>query len=350
MAVDLGLLEVRKVIIHDVPRRDLSGVGDDPILSDVESPLTDDLSRFFRDKIVEAIGSSSAFGAVVDSNQTSPIPRLASQLLSSPTCVDFVEASQEMARHLHSCQTRVNPGGLLTVVDCASNGTPGLVILKVEREEGVRIEQRATDGGRTFDVSHIKDLLFTQKTKLFKVAMFTCGQADGSSVEVIVVDNQRGYTPTSEVALFFLQKFLGCKLQEAASVTTKRFFEKTQEFINTHIGPADLKASVYCHLVAELTSPRTMVNVDAFARNSLPTEHQQAYITFLSENGIESLTFVKETKIIKDRLRKTAIEFASGISVIGDEQTIREKVSYDELDDGTTRMTITDRLRRVGAK
>jgi len=53
----------------------------------------------------------------------------------------FVGHSQPMAQHLHSIQTGVNPGWLLAVIEYRVGTRTAFAILKLEREEGVRIEQ-----------------------------------------------------------------------------------------------------------------------------------------------------------------------------------------------------------------
>jgi hypothetical protein len=114
MRYDLGQLRVDKLIVHELPRHLASEAVSQPILSDIESPLTMEVKNFFREKIAGTLGSE-AYDVEFDPDMTSPVPNLVSDNLGNGT-TDFVVMSQEVARHLHQCQGGINPEGLLTVV------------------------------------------------------------------------------------------------------------------------------------------------------------------------------------------------------------------------------------------
>ena len=225
MKTDLGLLEIKKMIIHEVPRK-ASGGGQasNPVYSEVESPLTNDLVIFFRGKIIESSGSSNAFEVCLDDNSSSPIPKLINTYLTN-TGVDFVDISQKIAKHLCDCQTAVNPGGLITVVDCVFGSCKAIAILKVEKEAGVRLNQSKVNGKTTFNIRYIKDLIFSKKTKLFKSGLFIQIGAKMKTIEGLVCDQQRSRFARNEVAMFFLNDFLGCQMLQDPAVATKHFFE-----------------------------------------------------------------------------------------------------------------------------
>ena len=82
-------------------------------------------------------------------------------------------------------------------------------ILKLEREEGARLEQTHREGRPTYDILHLKDLILTEKTKLFKIGLFFKGAFEEFGYEGKACDNQLSYTSNREVAEFFLTSFLG---------------------------------------------------------------------------------------------------------------------------------------------
>lgn len=162
--------------------------------------------------------------------------------------------SQEMARHLYLCQKGNSPEGLLTVCEVDVAGHRGLAVLKLEREQGARVELANTSGGRTFSVQHLRDLMLTERTKVFKVGLFVQTGADLASIDGAVCDTQKSYDGT--VAHFFLEQFLGCRLREKPELTTKRFFEATERFINEQVTEPEKKAQYQVALLAELNGTR----------------------------------------------------------------------------------------------
>ena len=51
MEIDFGKLIICNVILHEVPRHRRREEGGSPILSEIESPLSEELKVFFREKL-----------------------------------------------------------------------------------------------------------------------------------------------------------------------------------------------------------------------------------------------------------------------------------------------------------
>jgi len=61
MKHNFGTLTIEKVIIHDIPQHRAGEEGIKPILSEVESKLTQELKNYFKERINGSVSSSSAF-------------------------------------------------------------------------------------------------------------------------------------------------------------------------------------------------------------------------------------------------------------------------------------------------
>lgn len=206
MPVDLGTLGIVSVIVHEVPERWATGPSAPPFLSEAESALTPTLQHYIRERIIGSL-AKAAYEVLFDPSATSPVRSLTEDHLG-PQTMDFVAMSQQMANHLYTCQTGVNSAGLLVVGSITLGGARALAILKLEKESGVRVRQDVTgEGRRTLSMEHIRELMLTDKTKVFKAGLFF-STTDGS-VEGLVSDKQRGYLPQTEIADFFLRSFLG---------------------------------------------------------------------------------------------------------------------------------------------
>lgn len=350
MNLDYSTLDIGKVIIHEIPQHRKSETGSSPILSEVESPITNDLRIFLREKITESAGSSSACRVEFVNPTDSPIPVFVSEYLVSGKTPDFISMSQEIAKYLYKIQTGVNPTGLLAVMMCELEDKPALGVLKIEREEGLRFQQDEVGGKKTFSLEHIRQLMLTRKTKLFKIGLFIAENRDLQSIHGIVCDQQRGFTEKGEVADFFLRKFLGCKLYDDPPITTKRFMEATQEFVDKNIDDP-IKKSTYCtHLVSELTSNRQVIRPKKVAEDYFDVKDRKAYIDHLESKGVPISQFDKDTERIKKRLQKMLVEFVNGVQIISPAEGYEEMVKLTALDDGRTRAEVVDELKSVKTK
>ncbi len=133
MKLDTAYLGIDRLIIHEIPRHFRS--KDKPkaatLLSEIESPLDAELKLFFAGKIGANIGSGEAFEVVFDKDAHSPVPELIEKLLfpKQGEADGFVDASKQIALHLHACQSGISPGGLVTLVDTSLKQGRGISIL-----------------------------------------------------------------------------------------------------------------------------------------------------------------------------------------------------------------------------
>lgn len=342
-----GQLAINRIIIHEVPRHLRRDTSTSPTYSDVESPLDQELRIFFREKIIETAGSSSAYQVVFDPRSGSPVPRLVVTFLNDSD-TDFVEMSKQMAKHLHDAQGGASPGGLVVIADCSMADQRAIGILKLEKEEGVRLREATHQGKRTFDVSYIRDLILTRKTKLFKIGFFV--PVEDAQAEGVVCDEQRGYMPQTEVAGFFLTSFLGCKLLEDPRVTTKRFFMAAQDFFNAHLQDPVQRTMALNHLLSELTSQKPRINPRQFAQDYIPTPVRQAFLNHLAAAGVPDQHFRRDIALVKSQTRKMSLEFQNGVAVVGDREAFSESVKVSRSQAGEARVEIIGRLKKVKGK
>src|SRR6266542_706529 len=114
MDLDLGVLSIENIIVHEVPQRMKGSQAGPPQLTEAVSPLNQDIRNYFKQKISQSLGSSG-LDVVFESSASSPIPQLVLDNLG-PRTIEFVDLSQRMALHLFQIQNGVNPAGLLIVI------------------------------------------------------------------------------------------------------------------------------------------------------------------------------------------------------------------------------------------
>ncbi len=346
---DFGTLQVEKIIIHDIPWHKAGEKGTKPDLSEVESNLTQELKNYFKVKINGSVISSSAFNVIFNPTTPSPVPKLVCDCVNNGG-QDFIGISQQIAKHLFEMQSGINSRGLLAFVECRLEGRHALAILKLEREEGVRLLTTTIGGKHTFNLDLIKELMLTGRTKLFKIGLFLQIGTTAATIEGIVCDYQRGFAPTSEIADFFLSKFLGCQLTVDPDVATKRFFITSEQFFNEEVPEATLRGQYLTHLFSELTSQRGVVNPRTFAEDNLRDEDRQKYLTYLGEHDTQVTVFNKDTKLIDSRIKIMSLQFQCGANIIAPNDVFQDKVRLTQLETGDTRAEITDMVKHMGSK
>jgi hypothetical protein len=348
MKSDLALLRVNKVIIHEVPKHTKSGGGSGPIYSEIESPLDPELALYFQGKMVSSLGSTKSFNICVDPLSTSPVPDLLAKHLGSGG-TDFIDITKKIAEHLYNIQGGTNPGGLLALLDCVANRDRAFGLIKLEKEEGVRLEQKLHESRRTFDLHILRDLVLTERTKVYKLALFVMPPDGGDDYDAAASDNQTGYGSYNEVASFFLSTFLGCKLRKEPEIATKHFYEATETFINENVEDPMLRTQCHGHVVSELLSQAPTMSAEQFAENYLPVDLRQRFVNHLEAKDVPA-NFPKNNELIDKRLKKTLYEFQSGIRVIAPNDLDDGRIKITSLDNGETRLEIQDRLEEVKGK
>ena len=349
MKSDLALLKVNKVIIHEVPKHTKhGGSASGPVYSEVESQLDQELALYFQEKTISSLGSHKSFDIEVDLSSLSPVPALLTKHLNS-SGEDFVEISKKIAEHLYNIQDGTNPAGLLAVLDCGLHKERALGLIKLEKEEGVRLKQQRLGGRLTFDLHILRDLVLTERTRVYKLALFVSIPGKEADYDAAASDNQTGYGSYNEVATFFPNKFLGCKLRKEPEVATKHFYEAAEAFVNEKVEDPLLRSQYHGHVVSELLSQSPTVSTEQFAENFLPVDLRKSFVDHLKSSEVPA-NFPKNNELIDKKLKKTLYEFQSGIRVIAPNDLADGRLRITSLENGDTKLEIQDRLEEVRGK
>ncbi|MGF1467079.1 MAG: nucleoid-associated protein, partial [Sandaracinaceae bacterium] len=306
MELDLSTFRIRTVIIHDLPVA-RGGEGSEPVLSDAPSPCPDEARTFFENKISESLRRVGRSVRFLD--EDAPVRRNVGHLLDAPRA-KLLAPSQAMAKHLHEVQSGRNSPGLL----CVARGTletsqPVVVLMKVEREQGIQIEMTSEGGKKTFDLRHLHNLMLTDRTRVFKTALFFAhtGPEDG----LLSDDQLRG----GDIARFFIHRFLGCALCAEPEVLTERYLAAAEKFIRTNISSGEEKAKSHAALVVDLGSNRKTLDPKAFARDHLEASVRDDFLRLLAEADVPTNRFQKDTSRIDKKLQRSRVRFTYGVYV-----------------------------------
>jgi hypothetical protein len=217
--------------------------------------------------------------------------------------------------------------------------------MKLEREEAIRLNLQEVGGKRTFELQHLADLMLNKKTRVFKTGLFWM---EGGSPVGRVCDLQLGADIARAVANFFLHSFLGCKLRESPAVSTKRFWDAAERFLNEEVTDPQLQARYLLAMTAEMRSQSVNVNPASFAKHHLEVPDQDGFRLAMKQAGVGA-SFVKDNQRIEGKLDRVQYEFASGIRLSGPSEAMKDRVTIEERED-TTHVEFDDKLEGLHGK
>lgn len=314
-----------------------------PVLSEAPSPREDRVFGFFRQRI-SGVMASRGLPVERDTQRISDDPAVGTVveavggIIADPSQV--VAGSQVIAQRLFDTQDRRNSPGILVVSTGQIDGQACVGILKLEHERGVQAEEeRDPQGNLVFRVILHDDLLLTERTAVFKCAVFR-RRGQGLIAEASDLQNAR------ELAGFFLLDFLGCRLVDDPPEATRKYFEAAESFINDRVGDPEKKARYEGALLAQMNSAVQTVDPDRFARDNLDRHEHQQFLDHLAEAGSNTTAFAKNTDRIKSRIKRVAYGFESGLKLVGNPEAMEDHVDIARSDTGT-QVIISDEIKHM---
>jgi len=199
--MNVATLSIDQAIIHEITDRSLAPPAPpELILSNALSPLDADLRGYFQARIAESL-AKAAYPVIADPDRSSPAPDLVFNHLHDRT-TNLVDTSQAMATHLFDAQQRVRSSpGLLVVSTGTLDTGPCLAILKLQKQEGLNLERVGDAGAETYSLEHLRRLMLTNDTRVFKVALFDSMDVHTvDDVSGLVSDKQRFSSPEKRMA------------------------------------------------------------------------------------------------------------------------------------------------------
>jgi hypothetical protein len=337
----IDTIVVNSIIVHEIPLHYLrvASPSAGAILSEIKSPLNQDIKNFFQEKIQGSL-ARSALDVEEDPAALSRAPQLITSMLSSGGQSNFVALSQELATILYESQSGTNPSGLLAVLQLKINDRPAIGITKLEKDEGTRVQMVTIGSQQTLSVEFLPELMLTGKTKVFKVGVFALD--DLGNIEGLVCDQQQ---PNAiHVAYFFLQRFLGCRLKQLPEVMTEGFFRASEQFMNSNLDDSADRAKFHLALIAELSNNQRTITPDVFATTNLSLIHQAPFIAALRSADVPVNRFPKSLQRIESVMKKIQWNFEGGTVVLAPTDQLGEAVIVETIEGGRTQIHVLDRL------
>ncbi|WP_053763702.1 nucleoid-associated protein [Streptomyces sp. AS58] len=344
MRTDFGDLVVDQAIVHSVPQRTKDQEPVPLTLSETACRLDDSGRTALQGKLRDVLGRLGR-EVVEDPELKSGLPDAVRSFLDGEQ--DLVEVSGELAHALRDSQNGSSSSGLLLVAAARLDDRGALLIVKLEHETGMQANEIVTEGLRTFDMQYFANLLFTEKSKVYKVALFSEEGAGEQKLHGWAADPQKS---GKDVARFFLEKFLGCRHQNDPRELTRRFHDATMDWVNSRLTDSDARVDYVMAAMVELQSSTPTLDPAAFIRTHLQKPHQADLAEFLAENDVPIRSFDKNTELIGNRLHKVRMDLSNGAYLIAPLDAVQDgTVAVEDLGDGRTTVTVTARLTKTGS-
>ena len=346
VAIDLGLLTIDGAVFHQVPTRPKPGDDGEhvePVLSTVESSLDGRLEFFLRDRLIRTL-DEAAQPVCVDEDIASPTPGLVQSALGDGAAADIVGPFHILPALLLEVQAHNSPRGLLAVLRGACGGDRVLVLVKVEQERGLSFETFEEDGQIRVEVVIEDGLVFTDKTEVFKAAMFWL--EDGELLGY-VTDDQTGSIYRGPSSKYWLNDFLGCRYSVEEDVLTRAWIKGTERLIKSDLRDPVERSNVIAAMAAELASNRRSIDPRRFIREQVPTHAQDAARQRLLNEGAPVRQFVKSREVSRGAPRRKRFVLDTGVEVTMPVDASPELSTEDANGDALDVLTVRGRIRRV---
>lgn len=342
--IDTTTMLIERIIVHDIPKHKKGEKGIEPNYSEQESNHTQGLRNFFKDKVVQALGSDKSFKICFNEESHSPVSWITNEVLNSSGS-DFVLRSKAITKHLFEIQVGYNAAGILVVIFGKVNSFNTSIILKLEKDKGAQLTLDPKT--HSYNIAEVEDLMLTQKTKIFKVAMFILRDDFKAKYDGVIMDYQIDIKEKKEVTTWFMDKFLGCRAFEDPKITTQHFYNYTRAYVNTIQDELD-RAKYIQDLNSYVQKNSLTLNPKEFAEDYLKsTAHRNDYKNFLQTKKFKFSSFPKDLSQIDRQVKKITLTFDNDISIVGNKGTFDKKVKLEKLDNGQTRAEVTSKIRSI---
>jgi len=354
-------LDIDKIAIHQVFPRGEDGKEVMPEKGTELIKFDEDALKDFKQRVYNSLGhDSSAVEMIINDQSEGTTPFIVNNFHNCSE-EEFIESSYKIAENLSSAQKRRGMAGGIVVVFSATyqyNKLPLIGIIKADIYSGYEKSLNKETG--IISLKHVKELLLTPSTKLYKSAGFFRREdsEDGNDLNemwsVHISDYQIDKSDGKAAAHYFYKGFLGCDYPATSARTTKRYFELACDFINDMEISEEKRTLLHNALYADLKAGVSQkVDPMAFAGAYMTTQDIDNFRNYLEDSDFPVAPFIKDTEHITSKLKNRGVKFSKNILISAPSEVFEKFVSIetakgDVQEDGYTptwtKILIKDRI------
>ncbi|MGG7054617.1 nucleoid-associated protein [Nitrosomonas sp. ANs5] len=349
--MNISNIKAHRIITHEVVRaQELEERA--PILSDSFIELDDKGNSLISKRLVDTLSSGShcVEVAVDDATEGSPFSYISSMFDSSDQ--SFINHSKHLSKALSQAQTAgsIKAGSAIFIQGtCIADDRESRFMAIIKADSDQALQKQSREEGIT--LIYINDMILGQSQKLFKIAFFVEieDQNEGNNVrestdyKVKVFDHMMQKAGNGNAALYFYSSFLKCRIADNASRQTKVFYEVAKSFIDGLPIDQSEKVELKGDVISYLRSNKEIISPREFSKDVLPEDQQDNFINLCKSRGI-SEAISKDLTLLKGRLRRQSVKFASGVTLYASPDVFKSAVKVGDFVDGWTDIKVQGKV------
>ncbi|UTJ06211.1 nucleoid-associated protein [Arcobacter roscoffensis] len=325
-------LNIDRIITHEIFQRNEQREIVTPNISTALTNLDDDGKEELATRIIEAVGKDSkSIEMDIENKEDNSVYSHIKSILENNSQNNFIEKSANIANNLARAQTARNlPGGIVVVIDGVTSLDENkyVAIIKAELQGGFQKSNNNT-------ITYVRDLLLTPQQKLYKIGIFMESETN-NDLRAFVYDFNMSRSEENGMALYFYDRFLGCKISHTDKYLTSKFYHEAKKFIDNNFDEEDT-LDMHTHLYSYLKSESATINVTEFADQYIAEDIKRNEFNNHLQNvvGKEDFnrTITKDITDIKSKLRIRKVTFSNKVKISAPSEAFDENVQIiDEFE------------------
>lgn len=309
-------LTFQKVIMHTISDKKSGEKCSTATLSTTLIEVDELVCQTIKTRLIDAAGRDSrSFELEIKDKSEDSFYEYGKILMDSSKDDVFIKASQDIAQLLAESQRHPRtPGGYLIVIKAIDDHTKDnyTVVIKAEPHEALRLSQNS-------QITLLEEVFLSPSQKLYKIGVL-CG-TENSKFSALLFDDQ--FRQDGHPAEYFYRDFLGFSVDSNSKIQTLQFYNKTYEFLSKNAKEAD-KIKLLTNLKSFIENNDTILRPKSFGEQFLKGNLKDKFISEISNEFKTS--FVKNSLLIKNKLKQRKLTFPKKINIIGPENSFDEQV------------------------
>ncbi len=354
-------LTITRLVAHEVFTQSEIAEGRKPVLSEALITLDENGKDLVARRVSEALGLESRCLEVEleDSGRGSAFE--AAKRLFECTDADFLQISSDLAKKLTAVQNLGSIKSGLLVVFQATAGNfaqPHRMIGIIKAESESAFSKKA--GGKVVSLDFIKDIVFGEQQRLFKIGAFIEHQPHDPARSgrerfpedflIVVYDHMMNIKGEGKPARYFYGSFLGTTITKSATLLNRVFFDTTSDYIRKTRKKGSIERwTLQSHLVSYFRSNEATISGRVFAERFLERAERRAYYKALRLANFPRNAVAKDVRAIESQLRTRKLRFTNRVQIVVPADALGKAVTIIATEPEHTDVRIAGRLESDSA-
>ncbi len=329
---------IEKAIIHVLDKN-----TDEPLLTDYEQEVNEEIHEFLEKHIVKSLHDEDNKTGKFEKG-TGIVKESCLDIFNDPTC--FVDKSKDIASKLFKVMKRNNNISSSDLVICqySHDDKKYIGILKLDYKTSFIHNVEYHDD--KFKISIIPQSIgLPGMGQKLQKCVFVKNFNEEDEYDLIVLDKQ-GFQKDEDgdVAQFFVREFLNCRVLSDNRDHTKLFKNVTEKWTRKNLKDDIEKAQEVREEIIESLKNGVEIDVDKFTQDIFGNDMdmQDNLKGFIKNEGLETENFEVDKKWVEKKMKKRIMKTDTGIEVKGDYEDMQDPMKFQvhRNGDGTVNLII----------